>query len=181
VYVSAAASVPQDATETQVSALEFAEARRLFEGEGCALSAATITDEQIARLERLVEDMAGGVTPEETEKLEQEFSLTLARATANAAIVAGVEDLWTLRQQSPLCAATLRRARAVGGADFVGQHRQIVAALRTRDPQAARKAMHGHLGQVIDALLALAESDALDQARQKITEQRRALARRTEI
>jgi GntR family hexuronate regulon transcriptional repressor len=181
VHVSTPASAPEEAADPPVSALEFAEARRLFEGEACALSAAIVTDEQLAGLERLVEEMAGGVAIEEIERLEQEFSLTVARATSNAAIVAGMEDLWTLCQQSPSCAATLRRARAVGTPDFIGPHRQIVAALRTRDPQAARRAIHDHVGQIIDVLLLLAESDALEQTRQKMAEQRRALARRAAI
>jgi len=75
----------------------------------------------------------------------------------------------------------LRRARTNGRGDFVGEHRKIVGALRTRDPKAARQAMHGHLAQVIDDLLGLAESDALEQTREKMAEQRRMLGLRTEI
>jgi hypothetical protein len=41
--------------------------------------------------------------------------------------------------------------------------------------------MHGHLAQVIDDLLGLAESDALEQMREKMAEQRRMLGLRTEI
>jgi len=48
VYVSAAPPSPEYAAEPEISALELAEARRLFEGEACALAAATITDEQLA-------------------------------------------------------------------------------------------------------------------------------------
>jgi GntR family hexuronate regulon transcriptional repressor len=125
--------------------------------------------------------MARSFAPDETERLEQEFHLAIARATGNAAIEAGVEDLWTLRQQSPACVAMLRRARAHGGGDFVEEHRQIIAALRERDPKAARQAIHAHLAQVIDDLLAVTELDALQQTRQKMAEQRRELARRTEI
>ncbi|HWS66113.1 MAG TPA: FadR/GntR family transcriptional regulator [Steroidobacteraceae bacterium] len=181
VYVSAAPQNPEDAAESEVSALELTEARRLFEGEACALAAAIVTDEQLALLDRLATDMAGDSVPEEIERFEQEFHLAIARATRNAAIVAGVEDLWTLRQQSPRCAATLRRARVDRGGAFVGQHRKIVAALRERDPKAARQAIHGHLAQVINDLLALAELDAVEQTRQKMAEQRRLLASRTEI
>jgi DNA-binding FadR family transcriptional regulator len=181
VYVSSAAPVAEDAPETEVTALELAEARRLFEGEACALSAAIVTDDQLTLLDRLTTQMAGDISAEEVERLEQEFHLTIARAAGNAAIAAGVEDLWVLRRQSPLCAATLRRARASTGGDFVGEHRTIVAALRERDPKAARLAIHSHLAQAIDDLLALAESDALQQTRQKMAEQRRLLARRTEI
>jgi len=181
VYVNAAPREPEDAAEREVSALELTEARRLFEGEACALAAAIITGEQLALLDRLATDMAGDNAPEEIERSEQEFHLAIARATGNAAIVAGVEDLWTLRQQSPRCAATLRRARVDRGGDFVDQHRKIVAAMRERDPKAARQAIHGHLAQVINDLLALAELDAVEQTRQKMAEQRRLLASRTEI
>jgi DNA-binding FadR family transcriptional regulator len=181
VYVSAAPQNPEDTAEHEVSALELTEARRLFEGEACALAAAIITDEQLALLDRLATDMAGDSVPEAIERFEQDFHLAIARATGNAAIVAGVEDLWTLRQQSPSCAATLRRARVDSGGDFVDQHRKIVAALRERDPKAARQAIHGHLAAVINDLLALAELDAVEQTRQKMAEQRRLLASRTEI
>jgi DNA-binding FadR family transcriptional regulator len=181
VYVSAAPQSPEYAAEPEVSALELAEARRLFEGEACALAAALITDEQLALLDGLATDMAGNIASEDIERLEQEFHLAIARATGNAAIAAGVEDLWTLRQQSPLVAATLRRARVESGGDFVGEHRKIVAALRERDPKAARQAIHGHLTQLINDLLALAELDAVEQTRQKMAEQRRLLASRTEI
>jgi GntR family transcriptional regulator, hexuronate regulon transcriptional repressor len=181
VYVKAAPQIAEDAAERDVSALELAEARRLFEGEACALAAAIITEEQVTRLESLIADMAREATSEELERRELEFHLTIARATGNAAITATVEDLWTLRQQSTGCAAALRRARINGRGDFVGEHRKIAGALRTRDPRAARLAMHGHLAQVIDDLLGLAESDALEQTREKMAEQRRLLGLRTEI
>ena len=182
VYVNAvAAPGGDDPAEVEVGALELTEARRLFEGEACALSAATVSDDQLAQLDQIVAQMARSFAPDEIERLEQDFHLAIARATGNAAIEAGVEDLWTLRQQSPTCGTMLRRARTHGGGDFVDEHRQIIAALRELDPKAARQAIHGHLAQVIDDLLAVAELDALQQTRQKMAEQRRELARRTEI
>lgn len=180
VYVTTAAPVPEDSTDLEVNALEWTEARRLFEGEACALSAAIATEEQLTSLERLVNEMDKRPGDEAIERLEREFHISTALATNNAAIVAGVEELWDLRQQSPVCAAMLRRARNAGG-DFIGEHRQITKALRDRDSKAAREAIHSHLGQVIDNLLTLAETDALQQTRQKIAEQRRAVARRNEI
>ena len=93
--------ISEDASERDVSALELAEARRLFEGEACALAAAIISDEQLALLDGLVADMARRLRPEEFERHELEFHVAIARATGNAAITATVEDLWTLRQQSP--------------------------------------------------------------------------------
>ena len=181
VYVNVSAPVAEDAADLEVSALEWTEARRLFEGEACALSAAIASEEQLTRLDRLVDAMAGDVGDAQIEQLEWEFHLAVALATGNVAISAGLEELWSLRQQSPLCASALRRARTGSGGNFVGEHRQIVAALRARDSKAARRAIHTHLAQVIDDLLALAEADALKQTRQKMAEQRRVLARRNEI
>jgi GntR family transcriptional regulator, hexuronate regulon transcriptional repressor len=181
VYVKAAPQISEEASERDVSALELIEARRLFEGEACALAATIINDEQLVVLEQLLTDMARDVAAEDLERHEKELHVAIARTTGNAAICATVEDLWRLRQQSPNCAAALRRARAGGRGDFVGEHRKIVAALRTRDPKAARQAMHGHLAQAIDDLLRLAESDALEQTREKMAEQRRMLGLRGDI
>lgn len=182
VYVNAvAAPTGEDPAEVEVGSLELTEARRLFEGEACALSAAAITEADLSLLERIVDRMAGGVAADEAERLEQDFHLAIARATGNAAIEAGVADLWTLRQQSPACVALLRRARAHGGGDRAEEHRRIVAALRQRDSRAARQALHAHLAQVVGDLLAVTELDALQQTRQKMAEQRRELARRTQI
>jgi GntR family hexuronate regulon transcriptional repressor len=181
VYVKAARQISEGASERDVNALELTEARRLFEGEACALAAATITDEQLDMLERLAADMGRDAPVEELERHELEFHLAIARATGNAAIFATVEDLWLLRRQSPSCAAALRRARLNSRGDPVAEHGRIATALRTRDPKAARLAMHGHLAQLIDDLLGLAEADALEQTREKLAEQRRLLGLRTEI
>jgi GntR family hexuronate regulon transcriptional repressor len=145
------------------------------------LSATVASEDQLKVLDRLVEEMTGERSAEEIERLELDFHVAIALATGNVAIVAGVEELWVLRQQSPLCADSLRRARTVSGSNFASEHRQIVAALRDRDPKAARRAIHDHLARVIEHLLALAETDALEQTRQKMAEERRALARRNEI
>jgi len=181
VYVNALPTAAGDSAEPEVGALELTEARRLFEGEACALSAATATDAHLDHLDQLVGQMARGLVPDEVERLEQDFHMAIARATGNAAIESGVEDLWTLRQQSPTCLALLRRARLSGVGDVVEDHRRIVKALRARDPKAARQAIHRHLAQVTNDLLAVAELDALQHTRQKMAEQRRELARRSEI
>jgi GntR family hexuronate regulon transcriptional repressor len=181
VYVNVSASVPEDTAELEVNALEWTEARRLFEGEACALAAATASEAQLTLLDHLVNEMSRDLGDDQVERLEREIHLAIALATGNVAIAAGVEELWALRQQSPLCMTALRRARTGTGGNFVAEHRQIVAALRDRDPKAARRAIHAHVAQVIDDLLALAEADALQQTRQKMAEQRRALARRNEI
>ena len=89
VYVNPSEPVPEDAAELEVNALEWTEARRLFEGEACALSATVASEDQLNVLDRLAEEMAGDRSAEEIERLELDFHMAIALATGNVAIVAG--------------------------------------------------------------------------------------------
>jgi len=179
VYV-ASAPATNETDGPGVSALAIAEAQRLFEGEACALAATCIPEDQLASLDLLLQEMSGASKADEIEKLEQDFHLMIARASGNAAIVSGIEDVWQMRQQSSTCLATLRRLRSQPQ-DSMNEHRQILAALRARDSKAARLALHAYLNRFIEALLDLAEADAVEQTRQKMAEQRRALTQRNDL
>lgn len=166
VYV-AAAPTANDTDEPGVSALAIAEAQRLFEGEACALAAVCITDDQLASLDVLLQEMSQAG---DTEKLERDFHLTIARGSGNAAIVSGIEELWAMRP----------RVRSPSEHQ-VNEHRKILEALRTRDSKAARLALHAHFNRVIEDLLDRAEADAVEQTRQRMAEQRRALSLRNDL
>ncbi len=181
VYVTARAKPEDDIAEAEVSALELTEARRLFEGEACALAAAAVTDEQIAALERIARDLANLAAMEEGERLEHDFHLAVAHATRNAAIVAAVEEIWTLRRQFPDCANQLRRVRLADPEGFAEDHHRVVAALRDRDPKEARRVIHEHLNRTVESLLSMTERDALERTRQEMAERRDELLRRTAI
>lgn len=181
VYVMARGKPEDDTAEAEVSALELTEARRLFEGEACALAAAAVSDEQIAALERIARELAALAGTEDGERLEHDFHLAVAHATRNAAIVAAVEEIWTLRRQFPECASQLRRVRLADAATFARDHHAIVAALRDRDPKEARRVIHEHLNRTVESLLSVAEGDALERTRQEMAERRDELLRRTAI
>jgi len=181
VYVTARGKPEEDAAEAEVSALELTEARRLFEGEACALAAAAVSDEQVSALERMARDLANLAATEDGERLEHDFHLGVAHATRNAAIVAAVEEIWTLRRQFPDCSSQLRRVRLADPAGFSEDHHRIVAALRDRDPKEARRVIHDHLNRTVEALLSMAEGDALERTRREMAERRDELLRRTTI
>lgn len=181
VYVTAHAKPEPDTAEAEVSALELTEARRLFEGEACALAAAAVGDEQVTALERIARDLARLAATEDGERLEHDFHMAVAHATRNAAIVAAVEEIWTLRRQFAECGAQLRRARLADPEGFAEDHLRIVASLRDRDPKAARRVIHDHLNRTVEALLSMAERDALERTRQEMAERRDELLRRTAI
>jgi len=166
--------------ETEIGAFELIEARRLFEGEAAALAATSITEEQIAELEALMQRMA---REEEIrgEDADREFHLVIARATGNGAIIATIENLWDWRGRSPLARNILTRARGMGLEPRIAEHRRVVDALKARDPAAARQAMRDHLERVIDHLLHATETEAVQRAQEETNARRSAMAKRVAI
>jgi GntR family transcriptional repressor for pyruvate dehydrogenase complex len=166
--------------DIEIGAFELIEARRLFEGEAAALAATSINDEQIAELERLMVLMADE-DELQGEVADREFHMVIARATGNGAIIATVENLWDLRNRSPLARNILSRARGSGLQPRIIEHTAVLQALKARDPAAARQAMRDHLERVIDHLLRATETEAMEKAKRESTAQRNRIAKRVAI
>lgn len=181
IYVTRTQLPPTASTfDFEIGAFELIEARRLFEGEAAALAATTIDDEQLAELERLLTRMADE-DELQGEDADREFHLVIARATGNGAIIATVENLWELRNRSPLARNILTRARGGGLEPRIDEHRRVLEALRAHDPAAARQAMRDHLERVIEHLLRATETEALQKAEQEGAARRIEIARRVAI
>ena len=182
IYITAHPPAQMGADDLDIGAFELTEARRLFEGEAAALAATTITDEQLAELETIIADMIRENTRKQTgERADRRFHVAIARATRNTAITTVIENLWDIRYKSPLCRHMLERASSVGVQPRIGEHRRIFAALKRRDPQAARNAMRDHLARVIDGLLVATETEAVDNARKKAVSKRHEYTRRLSV
>jgi GntR family transcriptional repressor for pyruvate dehydrogenase complex len=181
IYVVAAPTEPPPEEEIDIGPFEVTEARRLFEGESAALAAAIITDEEIAKLAKLLKDLAANKDNEAGELADRNFHITIAEATGNSAIASVVENLWDMRYKSPMCRRMFDRAREAGVQPRHDDHMTIFRALQDRDPKAARKAMHDHLDRVINAMLAATETDAVEKARSEIASKRKEMARRLSI
>jgi len=172
----------EDALNFDVGAFDLTEARILFEGEAAALAAVSITDDQLAELDALVDQM-GAHDGNDAKVLEADrrFHLTIAAATGNAAIRSVVEYLWDLRTKSPLCANMFARAKREGVTPRAEEHRPIVESLRAHDPSAARSAMRRHLRGVVDDLLEATELEVMERARSELDARRDSVARRLKI
>jgi GntR family transcriptional regulator, hexuronate regulon transcriptional repressor len=182
IYVTRAPQAEASAPELDIGAFELTEARRLFEGEACALAATTITDEELVELEGILVEMIDENEHNVAgEKADRQFHIVIARATRNSAIVTVIENLWDLRYRSPLCAAMLKRAREVGVQPLINDHRDILDALKAHDSKAARNAMRAHLARVVENLLVATELDAMNRARSEVDAKRREIARRTSV
>ncbi len=124
---------------------DIVEIREILEPEIAAIAAKRATPEQIAELESAIAKMEANLSniTEYTRK-DHSFHLVLAQATQNIIIprlMASIVDLLhELRERIAL----------VDGARERGQthHRNILAALKAHDAQAAREAMLAHLKQV---------------------------------
>lgn len=175
-------AAPQPDNRQEVDPFELLEARALIEGEAAALAATSISDSDLEQLEGILERMAQeNEGDQKGEEADREFHLAIAAATGNAAISAVIEDLWDLRYRAPECHETLRQARRSGMRPRVDEHRAVYEALKARNPRAARHAMRSHLEHVIDEIVATAETEALERAREEAAAQRNAFARRRAI
>jgi GntR family hexuronate regulon transcriptional repressor len=181
VHVTDAPRSDASAPRQAVSAFELVEARRLIEGDACALAAATISDAQIQDLTVILNDMAeehdfGALA----DLADRRFHVAIARASRNSVLATMIENLWDLRYQ-PACRDLLERAGRIRAKPLVNDHQEILDALKARDPAAARTAMREHLGRMIENLMAVVEADALEEARAEIRARRSEVARRASV
>jgi DNA-binding FadR family transcriptional regulator len=159
-----------------IGPFELLEARRAIEGEACALAALRITDEQIDELSALIEEMRDDNQHDEiasSEVADRRFHELIATATQNTAMFAAVQTMWETRTRSPQTHLVDDRVRAQGLKPSITEHVAIVRALKQRDPEAAREAMHRHISRVIERLLRHTEVKEMQRVRATAAEKRR--------
>lgn len=138
-----------------VSAFELTEARSLFEAEAAALAAPIISEETLARLDELLQVMAGDDSDDDhrANEADREFHMTIASASGNAAITYVINSLWRLRTEVPEVRSMHEAICHHDGAARMQEHAAIVDALKARDPAAARTAMRRHFNRLLEAML----------------------------
>ncbi len=152
IYV-AQQSHPQRITldDEGIGPFELLELRLILEPEACALAAERITDEQLAKLQTIYEEMRKFSGTPRIEEVDARLHVAIAEATENAAITQAVQWLWTLRNQSVLSSGFHSRILEEGIYPAVDQHKEILDALKTRSADAARAAMRAHLVAATEA------------------------------
>lgn len=163
----------KEVSRFNISAIELTEARLLIEGEAAALAASQITDDELEKLEELVEQIAQeNLDPAGNEKADCAFHAAIATATRNNALIEAIERLWELRRISPEAALLHEKARTANIKPVVDEHRRILDALKARDPAMARAAMRAHLSQVLESLLFATEERVIAEARRAMQAKR---------
>jgi DNA-binding FadR family transcriptional regulator len=158
-----------------VSAFELTEARLLFESEAAALAARQIDDRTLGKLEDLVQRMSSS-NPEDEEDAQladRDFHLAIAAASGNAVVHYVIETLWKIRTQ----VADVRQVHAAicaeeDASERETEHADILKALTSRNPEAARSAMQNHFTRLLESMIDVTEEQALQELRQKTTQSR---------
>lgn len=135
------------------------EVRITLECKVAALAAERLTPDQQAEIEALRAGMAAEdekVDPDDQFQGTHDIHALLAAASRNAALAAHVatvnRELLLLRTQS---GQTQDRAHAA-----IDEHAELIAAVLSRDPQAASEAMEAHLSKALNhALRTMAQSE----------------------
>jgi GntR family transcriptional regulator, transcriptional repressor for pyruvate dehydrogenase complex len=128
--------------------------RRVLEAESARLAARHATEEQLARLEGLLAGMAASLeSPRHYLEMDLEFHVVVAEAAANpvmAQLINLIRDIYTRYFEIVVKDPEMNRTSL----DF---HRRLFAAIRDRDPEAARQHILDHLGQAERDVLRLLE------------------------
>lgn len=125
--------------------LQLFEARKVVEVGNVALAAQRITDDELEALEACLQRSEKFVNdPEEFLQVDRELHEIITLASRNPMLTRFMISVSTL-----VAASRRKTGRVAGVTQQAGaDHRQIVAALKARDPQAAREAMLQHLEHV---------------------------------
>lgn len=160
--------------DATVSAFELTEARALIEGEAAALAATMISDEQLTELESVLYEMADESADGKliSELADQKFHHIISEATQNKMLASVIDNLWYVRDNAPDVHEAYQAICEIEPQSRVDEHMEILNALKKRDPQAAREAMHDHFGRILNKLIAANEKAQVDEIRRKTIESR---------
>ncbi len=156
-----------------MSAFELTQTRLLFESECAALAATMITDEQIAKLEDTIIKMgeASGQSAD-GEQADRDFHHLITKATRNVANEFFMENLWRMRTEIDSVKKVYAAVCVEDSAHRVKEHVDILEALKSRDPERARKTMREHFARLLEALLDASEQQAIEEAKRKSSSNR---------
>jgi DNA-binding GntR family transcriptional regulator len=131
------------------------ETRGHLEGAVAVLAAQRRTGAQLAILEEVLTRQAATADPAELARINAEFHVAVAECAQNALLAGYLRDL-TKRVRFYFLPIAGRRRE-----DSLAEHRQILDAIRQRDPELARKLVVGHIADTRTTVRAVAAVSSL--------------------
>jgi GntR family uxuAB operon transcriptional repressor len=156
-------AVPAQMPDVGIGPYEAFIARRVLEGEIAAEAALHADDAALAELDAALELLRQDdhVMPPVGQG-DRRFHLALAAASGNSVYVQLIRYLWDeLLERGPLW-AKLGARRSVRPTR-IAEHEDVVRAVRAREPEAARRAMHVHMDGAIADFLEMAASETAEE------------------
>ena len=131
----------------QSGPFELIRARRAIEGECAALAAKDGKRAQHDAIAEALDEMRAQAAQRGEPPLDadRQFHLSIAEATSNGALVQVVKTLWDERTAPLFTQLADHFDTPKSWASAIEEHQGVVDAIRARDADAARAAMHGHL------------------------------------
>jgi DNA-binding FadR family transcriptional regulator len=137
------------------SPADLMEVRIIIEPQMAALAASRATAEDMAQIELALKHSIAAKGLAEFEHWDAQLHLTIFRAAKNAILLAWCEAINAVRNEPDWYRLKKRSVTPEVRNSYDRDHTEIVAALKERDPEAARKVLFRHLSRVRDSLLAL--------------------------
>jgi DNA-binding FadR family transcriptional regulator len=143
----AAATATPDAGEP--GPFELIEARKVLEGEIAAIAASVASEHDLAgileTIEQMIAENARHAVEQEADRL---FHLRVAAATGNSTFVHLMRSVWEFRYGPMWNKIEEHFLTPQRREQTVKDHQAVYQALKARDPDRARAAMHRHLNRV---------------------------------
>lgn len=152
-----------DTINTDVGAgpFEILEARMAVEASAASMAATRATSYDHLQLEESIAAMQqGSASLDGRDPADREFHRIIAAMTGNAVIVSMVDALWTQQESSRMWKAIHHRIYKPDVQPmWIGHHYGILAAIKSRNPEGAYKAMWQHISTVANELLEASNVD----------------------
>ena len=139
-------AVPTDPLPSEWGPLELIRARRVVEGETAALAAIQAKRRDMAAMRQAIDSMAQdseqGVAPLAGDRA---FHTAIVQACGNGVLLETVQTFWDSRHGPVFQRLGGHFETVPSWRAAMHEHELVLAAIRSRDPAAARDAMHSHM------------------------------------
>lgn len=138
------------------SPADLMEVRLIIEPPVAAMAASRASAEDIAAIETALRHSVNAKGLAEFEHWDAQLHLAIFRSAKNAIMVAWCEAINQVRNEPDWYRLKKRSVTPELRSTYDREHSEIVAALKDRDPEAARRLLFRHLSRVRDSLVGLA-------------------------
>lgn len=150
---SAVAAPPARSISTHAGPADLMELRLIAEPSAAAIAAVRASSADLDAIERAASQTAHAKTIFGREAADAAFHMAIFRSTRNPMLVWLSESINAVRESAEWVHNKQRILSEERQCAFDAQHLQIIASLRTRDPEQARAAMRAHIDSLRKELL----------------------------